>query len=474
MSKIATRLRLVWERQNLSRQFAMLASVLIGIAMTIIGTWVSSEIEQRVLQQIAVSRAIYLESFISPFSQDLAHASDLGPAAKQSLSHLLAETPFGRQVVSVKIWAPGGRIVYSSNPKIIGKLYPLSDRLAKAYEGQVSVQIEEPDDEEHEFERLLKRPLFELYAPVREHGTDRIIAVAELYEIADQLKKDMRRAGMQSWLIVGFISLGMIGALYSIVRRGSHMIGQQREALVDKVAELSRLLAENRGLQDSIRSANEKATTENEHFLRRVGADLHDGPAQLISLALLLQDGAKAGCAKIACARIGQRADEFDRVGGALSDALDEIRTISAGLAPPELERVTPAAAIQFAVHLHERRTGTAVQCGIGELPKELSLAVKIGLYRFVQEGLNNAFKHAGGRGQLVRARREDDSILVEVEDKGPGLPLAQSQFPNSLGLAGLRARVESIGGRLELQSEPESGTRLAARFKLAEGIGKE
>src|SRR4249919_223278 len=71
--------------------------------------------------------------------------------------------------VSVKIWALGGRVVHSTSPEIVGKQYPVAEQLAKAYAGQVSVQIEEPyDDEEHEYERRLGKPLFEIYSPVRE------------------------------------------------------------------------------------------------------------------------------------------------------------------------------------------------------------------------------------------------------------------------------------------------------------------
>jgi signal transduction histidine kinase len=454
-----------WCRLSLAGQFVLLSSVLIGVAMAVIGTWVSSVIEDRLLQQIGASRAVYLDSFISPLSQDLADAPDLKPESREALSRLFSEKPLQRHVVSVKIWALGGRVVHSTSPEIVGKQYPVAEQLAKAYAGQVSVQIEEPyDDEEHEFERRLGKPLFEIYSPVRELGTDRIIGAAELYEVADQHRSDMRWAGIQSWLIVGLITLCMIGALFSIVRRGSRTIISQKQALVNRVDELSRLLSENRELQARIRLANVEAANLNEQFLRRVGADLHDGPAQLVSLALLLLDRVKS-----AGPDGFDQNDDFCRTHDALADALMEIRHISAGLAPPEVERLTPAEVIKIVARSHERRTGTSVRCEIGELPVELCPLIKTCMYRFAQEGLNNAFKHARGRGQSIRAWWEDQTILVEVNDTGPGVHFFERRSTNSLGLAGLRARIEALGGSFELQSWPSVGTRLAARFRIRE-----
>ena len=66
---------------------------------------------------------------------------------------------------------------------------------------------------------------------------------------------------------------------------------------------------------------------------------------------------------------------------------------------------------------VHEKRTRTAVSADIGLLPPHVPLAVTISLFRFAQEGLNNAFRHAGGRGQAVKACHEGGVITVEVID---------------------------------------------------------
>jgi len=454
-------MRALWCRLSLTQQFGLLATLLIGVVMATVGTWVTGEIQHRVLQQIASSRAIVLDRFVSPFRHELGSESDLSPESQQAIAKLLTEVSFGLQVLSIKIWAPGGRIVYSTNASIIGKSFPPRERLIKAFAGQVTVQLEQPDDDEHEFEHAAGRPLVEIYAPIIEHGTGKVIAVAELYELADQVTDDIRKVGRETWLIVGLITLGMIVALFSIVRRGSETISQQRTQLADRVERLTRVLQENRNLQHHIQIANVKAANGHELVLRRISADLHDGPAQLISLALLLLDRLKAS-------RSSQDDGEYCRVRDALADALQELRAISAGLTPPQLEDLTPAAAIELAVQSHERRTGTPVQCDVGSFPTRLSPLLKTCLYRLVQEGLNNAFRHARGSGQVVNAWSELDTIIVEVKDSGPGILQANGSATNTLGLAGLRNRIESLGGDFELQSRPGAGTRLAARFNIA------
>jgi signal transduction histidine kinase len=97
---------------------------------------------------------------------------------------------------------------------------------------------------------------------------------------------------------------------------------------------------------------------------------------------------------------------------------------------------------------------------------------MKVCLYRFAQEGLSNAFRHADGRGQTIRAGQDGGTVFVEVADLGPGIPQSRKFPSTALGLRGLRNRVESLGGSLELTAGQPAGTRLAARFKYhKEGI---
>jgi signal transduction histidine kinase len=215
-----------------------------------------------------------------------------------------------------------------------------------------------------------------------------------------------------------------------------------------------------------IDDSHRRSVELNDMVLRRVGGELHDGPAQLISLALLRLDSLRPqGTASNCAASI----DDFERIRSALEDALGEIRCISAGLTLPELGCVSASDVLRLAVRNHERRTATSVTCEVEGLPHHVPAPIKSCLYRFAQEALNNAYHHAGGRGQTVRAGVRSDMIEVEVGDSGPGFEPNSKIAGNRLGLLGMRERVASLGGTLEINSRPGAGTRLTTRLKMVE-----
>ena len=66
-------------------------------------------------------------------------------------------------------------------------------------------------------------------------------------------------------------------------------------------------------------------------------------------------------------------------------------------------------------VRAHERRTSTEVRLDINDLPEKASLPAKITLYRLIQEGLNNAFRHANGAGQHVLIMSQGEKLRIEI-----------------------------------------------------------
>jgi signal transduction histidine kinase len=104
------------------------------------------------------------------------------------------------------------------------------------------------------------------------------------------------------------------------------------------------------------------------------------------------------------------------------------------------------------------------VSLELGALPKQISMPVKITVYRLIQEALNNAYRHAGGAGQQVRVDCESDRMVIEVADQGPGFQIAGGgEWDGRLGLSGMRERVESLGGHFNIDSEIGRGTRIQA-----------
>lgn len=457
--------RRLWQQLSLTARFMLAASLVVSCGMSLLGAWVAWRVEQDVIKHAAAESAFYMANFIEPHTQELARSEDLAATERTGLSNLLERTPLARKVVSIKLWGRDGKLLYASNTEQIGKVYPMTRRLADAWSGKIRAQLETLDDEEHEHERPLNVPLMEIYAPVFQTGTDRIIAVAEFYENARELQHDATRAKRYSWLMVGSLALAMMMMLHRIVSDGSRTIENQKNTLIEQVDRLSELLKRNRGLQHSLGLARKRSAATNELLLRRVGTELHDGPAQLIGLGLLRLD---AICPHADRCSLDASNANLSVVRAALQDAMNEIRTISAGLVLPELEQLTLAEVLKLVARNHERRTRTKVKLIDETAAEDLRqpLALKACIYRFAQEGLNNAFRHAGGKGQAIAVDRQDDQLSVEIRDAGPGFdPSSPPGSKGRLGLVGLRDRVETIGGQLSILSS-DQGTVLRVTFQ--------
>jgi signal transduction histidine kinase len=220
-------------------------------------------------------------------------------------------------------------------------------------------------------------------------------------------------------------------------------------------------------LKALVDEAHQRAITSTERYIRRIGSDLHDGPVQQIGLALLLVE-------KLSIGGTSTARTNASKIDGLLSGALQEIRSIAAGLAPPELDNLSIQEALLLVARNHEWNTGTAVTTSILGVPEDVQPLMKISLFRFAQEGLGNAFKHGGGKDQTLRAKFDAGLFIVEVTDSGAGLqPNYGSVTRPKLGLAIMRDRIESLNGTFEIESQVGGGTLIRASFRIPEFLNE-
>lgn len=461
-------------RQPTLAQRFMLASLIILIAgMAGIGTWVGNEIKNGVIHRTGATTALYVDSFVAPILQELDGTSTLSVERHKQLDNLLQDTPLGQQIVTFRVWDPTGRVIFSTDDSAIGKTFPISEGLATAIWGQVSSEISQLEAEENVAQRAIRPELLETYSPVRLSGTNQVIAVAEFYQTVDALNREIAAAQRRSWLVVGGAMLVIYLLLAGFVRRASDTIERQQITLNNQISSLTMLLAQNKELHERIRRAAGSVATLNERFLRRIGSELHDGPAQDLGLVSLKLD------ALIGRWEQNQMAPEFveelSTIQSSLQNAQKEVRAISTGLSLPQLAELSLPETVIRAVRAHERRTGSRVVLNVAPLPEQAALPVKITVYRVIQESLNNSFRHAEGANQQIRAFMDGNVLALEISDEGPGfVSQPTATFNGHLGLAGMRERVESLGGTFSVKSEPGKGTRVMARLALQTEEGED
>jgi signal transduction histidine kinase len=464
------KLRDFFGRLTLSQRF-MWASMVILVGGTIgLGEWVGKQIELGVIHRTAATTALFVDSFIAPSLQEMAYEDELSQVHIATLNRLLQETQMGQQIVAFKVWDVSGRVLYSTETSTIGQVYPIEEGLSLALQGQVVTQISDLQKAENLLERVKESRLLETYSPVRLGGTNQVIAVAEFYQKVDGLHQEISAAQQRSWLVVGLAMLVMYALLAGFVRRASETIERQQLALSRQVDQLTELLGQNEVLRERIRKAAAGFTALNERFLRRFSAELHDGPLQDLGLAMLRLGHVETYFAKPRKTKSNEHAveDDLGIIHSSLLRAIEEIRSLSAGLGAPQLNELTLSETVSRAVNAHEQRSHTKVALHLSCVPDKVSLPVKITIYRFVQESLQNAYRHARGLGQQVLVSGMNGQVRIEVSDRGPGFSMEKSfWWDKHLGLVGMRERVESLGGTFLLESEPGQGTKVIANLFL-------
>lgn len=439
------------DRFSLSKRFAAAGGIVTLLAMAAIGLWVTGRIEKDVIDNTASATALYMDSFIAPLAQELDQADALSPGPIRAIQEMLDGSALGERIVAVKIWKPDGLVAYSDEASIIGQRFPVSSSLSAALKGRVMAEFNQLGEAENVLERGKGLPLLEIYSPLRQAYSGRILGALEFYENATELEKVLDRTRMQSWAIVALVALAIGALLFGIVHRGSRLIERQRAALQARIGEIATVSSQNRELRLRVERAARQVAESNEQTLRRISAELHDGPKQLIGLAALRLDAVGRAPDK------ARRAEELAVVSDALGSALREISNLCNDLAVPEIEALTVAEVVRRVTGAHCFRTGTEVALDLDGDSRPVPQAVRICIYRFVQEGLNNAWRHANGVGQKVSASFDGSHLTVSVANAA-GDSVQPAVAGGGLGLAGLRERVESLGGHFDFGRTTDGG----------------
>lgn len=456
---------------SLTAQFTRMSVAAVIVEGLVMATWATLKLESSAKRHAGSGAARNVADFVEPAIRKLGLVSSLSLEEAPALREATRALASRRDIVAIKVWGMDGTLLHATNGQATGRHYGENSSLALAASGGISVEFDMLDAEESRLERAIGVPMLEIYAPLR-NAAGQVIGVIEFYEDAKELADDLFRLKVQAWLVSGFLCGTMILLLIRVVDRGSDTIDRQRAALTERVRELTSLLQQNGELRKHVERVSRQAAEQNEAFLRRVGADLHDGPAQLLGFALLRLDALAPSTG--GGRRIRPR-PELGIVRGALADAMRDLRNICSGLVMPEVEELTPAEALEYVITSHEGRTGTTVARQLADLLSDVPALLKISLCRFVQEGLSNASRHAAGKGQRVSSWVREGTLFVEVADEGLGLETSVKQDDHvGLGLIGMKSRIESLGGFLRIESIPGGGTRVTAALPITVRLEEE
>ncbi|MGX9857296.1 sensor histidine kinase (plasmid) [Limimaricola variabilis] len=447
---------------SLSFRFLFAGGAVIFVAAYVVGSWVADRIEQGVVQNSGTSAALYIESLIPNQSWGQGDRETLSREAGLALREVFREGRLSERVVTYNVWSQSGEILESYRPELRGRSYEPSQALEKAWAGEVASQFQALQVSGDQTEVAVSLPLLEVYVPIRDTVTGDVLAVVEFYQRAEDLALELVEARRESWMLVAGI-LGLSGALlFIIVHIGSRLIERQREQLQSQLHESRRLSQTNDALRKHVSGAAQRAAAQSEKIMQRIGQDLHDGVAQHLSLVSLRLESAGIGPSK-----------DADTVRQALASAMSELRAISRGLALPDLARLDLGQCAAQAVRDHNKSFGSQAELqgdSIGAI--DASYATKLCVYRFLQEALSNASRHAQATEIRVALKMQGDWINVIVSDNGQGFdPQLRSELRDDggQGLPGLSDRAATLGGEVAIKSELGKGSELRLRLPMSE-----
>jgi signal transduction histidine kinase len=149
-----------------------------------------------------------------------------------------------------------------------------------------------------------------------------------------------------------------------------------------------------------------------------------------------------------------------------IRELVDSLRNICRDLRPPTIDSLGLGAALQSYVQDWSARTGIEVDLNLDEKLGRLPEITELSIFRIIQEGLNNVWRHANADlVQVILKHTSPRSLMVSLRDNGEGLEgdfdLASLAANGHYGLLGISERVALLGGRFHLQRSAEGGSLL-------------
>jgi len=231
------------------------------------------------------------------------------------------------------------------------------------------------------------------------------------------------------------------------------------ETRLGRFTELVSTAIANAEAQAALTASRARIVVTADETRRRFGRDLHDGAQQLFVAAALRLRLARAEVPP----DLPELADELGGAAADLTGAIDELRDFAQGIHPA----VLVAGGLRPALRKLARQSTVPVDLDLrtnGRLPERVEVAA----YYVVSEALANAAKHGHASTVTVRVAAACDRLRMGIDDDGVG----GAQFGRGSGLLGLKDRVEALGGRISLYSEPGGGTSLSVELPLTDDAG--
>jgi PAS domain S-box-containing protein len=243
--------------------------------------------------------------------------------------------------------------------------------------------------------------------------------------------------------------------------------GKVTRDLTDRMLDRRALEESQSKLRESERSLRELSLhllRSQDEERRHIGREMHDSLGQYLSVLKL----------KLESMTVPEdSAREIRSCVQILESCLTEVRTVSYLLYPPMLEEMGLRSAVPWYLNGFTKRSGIKTHFEIPEEFRRFGRDAELVLFRVLQEALTNVQRHSGSADAEIRVCARGDSVVLEVQDYGKGLPSVLFEQSGQdwlgsvgVGLRGMSERLRQLGGSLDVSSK-SSGTLVRATVPL-------
>jgi signal transduction histidine kinase len=220
-------------------------------------------------------------------------------------------------------------------------------------------------------------------------------------------------------------------------------------------------IPEIKSLQETLRDMMDRLQEARQNLEQYIGGLTTSQEVERKNLSRELHDGAVQDL--IALKKEMQHKGRDENAAKKIQQVIDSLRTFIRGLRPPYLDDLGWLPAIQTYIHEYEKETGINMVVTVDGEEIRLSLDKELVIYRVIQEALTNIRKHARASRVDIRVNFLPSGVRVQMEDDGVGfiMPEKVDHFAREghYGLLGMKERIEMVGGRIDISSDPDNGT---------------
>ncbi len=244
--------------------------------------------------------------------------------------------------------------------------------------------------------------------------------------------------------------------IYNQLGKVSRMVGSMQDVTEKRELE-KKVLKQEINKQKLVAQAVVEAQ-EKERSL--IGKELHDNVNQILSTTKLYLEVAHS--------------DENDRLNlirmgmNNISDAINEIRTISRSLVPASIGDLGLVESVHDLVEsIKITRTFNVDFQHSGEIDNKLNEQQKLMLFRIVQEQVNNVIKHSAAHNLMIELHEDNNEIRMSIADDGKGFDPDQVKLKKGLGLTNIMSRAELFNGKVDIKAAPGKGCCLTVSIPI-------